>query len=315
MNLSRNILFFHAGIAVLAASFAFFSAPEAADAAIIVNWSYRGQPIAIRVNTDRPIDAPDVQRAIAALKHEARLLAESGARGVVVTRPSCGNTHTFNIGGTTIPGGAGGGGGAPAAGGRRAYSPPPPPPQCTQYRAGAWGACRGYDPETGLGGTQTRSVTAYQGGCPAGSRPAESRSCDMPFDFTLLRGASSGGTLSASSDHTIEVVFVGTSAAPRSSSKTIIGLNPAFAKHPDITPAEFEVTSVDPAIPDETEFFLEPETLTPDKFGEGTKFWVKIPRINPGEYPIRIRVTAGGVAKEANVTLRVRTADPTFNEI
>lgn len=55
------------------------------------------------------------------------------------------------------------------------------PPSYTHYTVGSWSACSGYNTETGLGGTQTRTVTSYTNATsPNDSAPASSQSCSVP---------------------------------------------------------------------------------------------------------------------------------------
>jgi len=297
-----------------------FSAGQA-EASFNVTYKYKGKTITVRVNTNRSKDKPDVQKAIRNLKAEANRLADRGARGQVTTKPSCGNTHKFNIGGTSIGGGGsksksktpktpkgGGGSGGGNGGGSSAT--------CTHYNVSEWSSCTGYDEETGQGGTQTRGVTTSTGGCPGNNSPATSQVCNIPFDFSLAAPASGGGggELVVGDSYDIEAVFVGEQQKVRSSSANI-SIASQFSSHPDLTDLELSVESVDPVLPDGREYFFSDAVLSPGEYATGTLFSVDVPRTDPGVYVIMVNVEGGGQVRTATVNLTVRVADPDFSEI
>ncbi len=216
----------------------------------------------------------------------------------------------------------------------------PPPQKCTQYSAGSWSACTGYDLNTGQGGTQTRSITNSQGGCPSNGRPASSKTCNVPFSFGLgslivgavnknsvngnsgsnngSTGTSTGNTnknpITMGSSYEIEAVFVGNSKE-ETSSEAIIAVSSRFANHPDISNLTFSIIDSKPALPSISKYIFRPSVLEPDKYSTGVSFSVKIPRIDPGEYLLRVKVEGGGAVRVANIKLKVRVVDPKFKEI
>jgi len=313
--LNKTITIFSGSLILFAALFV-FNAPQA-EAAFNVSYTYKGQTITVRVNTNAPRNRPDVQKAIADLKHEANRIADSGGRGQITTRPSCGNTHKFNIGGTSISGGSGGSrrGGGERRGGGNGGGTPAPAPTCTHYSASAWGACTGYDEDTGQGGTQTRTISSSTGGCPGNSSPSTSKGCNIPFDFSLAAPSSNGeGQLIVGDSYNIEAVFVGDQQLVRSSSANI-SVATQFINHPDLTDLDLSVESVSPEIIGDEEYFLSDATLSPAEYATGTLFSVDVPRTNPGLYVILVNIEGGGLVRTATVNLTVRIADPSFIEI
>ncbi len=212
-------------------------------------------------------------------------------------------------GGSTPPPGGGGNNGGGNVGGGSAS-------QCTNYSAGAWGVCTGYDTQTGQGGTQTRPITTSQGSCPSNSNPASSRSCSLPFSFSLAESTGAGGTgnLSIGSDYEIEAVFVGNSQS-QLSSEAIISVSPEFSQYPNMPDINFSVPSSNPALPSGMQYNFSPTLITSGQYSTGVAFSVNVPRVNSGEYIIKVNVNGGGITRVANVKLKVRLLNPTFKEI
>jgi len=212
-------------------------------------------------------------------------------------------------GGEEEEGGGGGGGGGESGN----------VSQCTQYTAGNWGVCTGFDSETGEGGTQTREVIGSTGGCPGNKAPATSQTCNIPFDFSLAKPAKAGvggngQSLVIGSTHEIEVVFVGDSQS-EISSETIIAVSPTFSKHPNMSDIIFSVSETKPALPSGVQYIFTPFVLEPGEYSSGVSFSVEVPRLDSGEYMLKINVEGGGVVRVADIKLKVRSVDPEFKEI
>jgi tetratricopeptide (TPR) repeat protein len=189
---------------------------------------------------------------------------------------------------------------------------------CTNYSAGAWGACTGYDTQTGQGGTQTRGITSSTGACPSNSAPSSSRSCSVPFDFNLAKKSTTGGggqgSLSIGSDYTIEAVFIGNSQS-EVSSEAVISISPTFPQYPGMPNINFSVMNADPALPIGMQYIFSPTSLNSGQYTTGSAFSVNVPRTNSGDYFIKVKVEGGGISRIATVKLKVKLLNPTFKEI
>jgi len=184
----------------------------------------------------------------------------------------------------------------------------------THWDTSAWGGCGGYDPATGQGGTQTRTVTSYTDPtCCDDSEPASSRTCDLPPDYDLY-DVSGGNPNDITNTFGIYVTFINDQQI-KFSSTAQIGVSPVFSSHPSQPTVTFSVIGVSPALPAGTEYFFTPSGLTTNDYSLGTEFKVKVPRTDPGLYKITIQAEGGGIVKQGIVNLNVNVADPTFEEI
>lgn len=186
----------------------------------------------------------------------------------------------------------------------------------TQYKVGLWSACTGYDPSTGQGGTQTRTVTVFQSSTPPNqSEPLSSQSCTMPPDFNFLLtppGESGGVTLG--NIYSTFATFIGGQESALSVPVQIT-VNPSFSHYINPPNLSFAVTNVSPALPAGVAYTFTPNPLSPLQYAQGTSFVVNLPRVNPGIYMITVEASGGGIVKQATVKLNVNVVNPTFLEI
>lgn len=198
------------------------------------------------------------------------------------------------------------------------------PPACTftHFILSPW-VCAGYDPSTGLGGTETRTIvssyTNTEG--PSDSPPELSRACNLDPDFNFLSsppGESGGVTLS--STYNTFATFVGGQQSALSV-PVRIAISPRFASRPpNLT---FRVVDVSTALPSgvpgnftsvpDTSF--EPNPLLPSQYLDGTTFIINVPRVAAGLYTLTVEASGGGLVKQAIVRLYVSVINPTFIEI
>lgn len=184
----------------------------------------------------------------------------------------------------------------------------------THWNVGAWNVCTGYNPETGQGGTQTRTVTSFTNEtCCDDQEPASTRSCDLPADYDLY-DVSGGNPNDIANTFSVYVTFIGDQQVKFSSSAQI-GVSPVFINHPNQPSVTFSVTDVSPALPAGTEYFFTPQVLTPSGYFSGTDFKVKVPKTSPGVYQIGVKAEGGGIVKQGTVFLNVNVVNPTFQEI
>lgn len=181
----------------------------------------------------------------------------------------------------------------------------------THYTTGVWSVCAGFDPLTGLGGNQTRSVTSNEDEIPPNeSEPLSSRPCDALPDFDFL---DSEGVIN--NIYNSFVTFIGDQQKKFATPVQII-IDPVFENHPNPEDLIFVVTDVSLALPEGTDLTFIPSPLTPAGFDLGTQFDMDVVRTDDsGLYIITIEVTGGDITKQAFVNLNVRVLNPTFEEI
>lgn len=186
----------------------------------------------------------------------------------------------------------------------------------TQYKLGLWSVCAGYNPSTGQGGTQTRTVTAFQSITPPNqSEPPSSQSCTMPPDFNFLStstGESGGVTLG--NIYSTFATFIGGQESALSVPVQIT-VSPSFSNYLNPPNLSFAVTNASPALPAGVIYTFTPNPLSPSQYAQGTSFVVNVPRVNPGVYTLTIEASGGGIVKQATVKLNVNVVNPTFLEI
>jgi hypothetical protein len=185
----------------------------------------------------------------------------------------------------------------------------------THYSVSSWGACSGYDSETGQDGTQTRSVTSFKNTTgPNDSPPASSQSCNAPSDFNFLsEPLSEGESGTFGNTYSTFVTFIGAQQSAFSQPVTI-AVSPVFANYPNPPDITFSVTNVSPALPSGVSYTFTPNPLTPSEYSDGAYFVANVPVTEPGLYVITVEASSGDIVKQATVNLNASAANPTFEE-